>query len=183
MRIIAGEFRGKKLKSPKSDNTRPTSDRLRERLFNILAHKLENGFQDIRVADIFAGTGALGLEALSRGAAHAVFIEKHRESIQLVQSNIDSINAADRAKILTCDARNLPQQQEPYDLIFIDPPYGRDLATPTLKSLVEKKWMGVDTLTVLEMSKEDDLTIPVELEVIDERLQGKTKALILKLKT
>lgn len=182
MRIIAGEFRGKKLISPKGDNTRPTSDRLRERMFNILANKLEFGFQDIRVVDIFAGTGALGLEALSRGASYAVFIEKHRESIDLVQANIDSIKATKKAKILSTDARNLPLQQIPYDLIFMDPPYGRDLATPTLKCLVEKKWIGPNTLTVLEMSIGDNLIIPESLDIIDERSQRKSKALILKQK-
>lgn len=184
MRIIAGEHRGRKLTAPAGKTARPTSDRLRETIFNILEHgsglRPDKGIKDARVADIFAGTGAMGLEALSRGAATGVFIEKHHDSVAALRGNIEMLGLPeDVARIMVADARNLPTQEHPFDIVFMDPPYGRDLAGPTLASLAASGWVGPDSLVVLEVPKSETDDFP-GYSVHDRRAQASSQVLFLK---
>lgn len=195
MRIIGGEYRGRRLIAPRDGprekaRTRPTSDRLRERIFNILEHGNGPRLAGARVADIFAGTGAMGLEALSRGAAKAVFVEKHRVEKHrggpgalkedALEENIKSLPVTDRAEILRADVRDLPAAPEPFDIIFMDPPYGRALEYPALQSMRNGGWISPNTLIVLELP--GDHAFDAEGFVItDHRSQGKTEVLFLEL--
>lgn len=200
MRIIGGEYRGRRLIAPRDGprekaRTRPTSDRLRERIFNILEHGNGPRLAGARVADIFAGTGAMGLEALSRGAAKAVFVEKHRVEKHrgganalrenalkedALEENIKSLPVTDRAEILRADVRDLPTAPEPFDIIFMDPPYGRELEGPALQSMQNGGWISPNTLIVLELP--GDHAFDAEGFVItDRRSQGKTEVLFLEL--
>jgi 16S rRNA (guanine966-N2)-methyltransferase len=123
MRIVAGAFRGRELAAPRSDRIRPTSDRLRETMFNILAHAYDDPVAEARVIDLFAGTGALGLEALSRGARHALFVDDGAEARGLIRANIEALGLAGRARVLEADAVAALRGPGEYDLVFLDPPY------------------------------------------------------------
>jgi len=171
MRIIGGIFRGRKLKTPEAKEIRPTTGRLRESIFSAVDHRI-GGFQGKRVADIFSGTGALGLEALSRGAKSATCLEKHYPALSILKENIALLKVEGQVKILKGDARDLPTAEKPFDVIFMDPPYAGGLASLTLKSLVEKNWVSETTLMVLEVDKKDDLVIPEGLEIIKTLKQG-----------
>jgi 16S rRNA (guanine(966)-N(2))-methyltransferase RsmD len=142
MRIIAGEFRGRKLHTPKNDQIRPTADRVREAVFSMIADRLPGS----RVLDLFAGTGALGLEALSRGALQAVFVDKSPDAVRLIQSNIDLCRAQDRARVILSPAvsalQRLANAQEQFHLVFMDPPYG--------KGCVEEALLGLDRVTPMD---------------------------------
>jgi len=178
MRIIAGKYRGRKLHSFEGTHVRPTSDRLRERVFSILTHRMGT-LEGARVADVFAGTGAMGLEALSRGASLAVFVEKHDESLKLIQSNVDLMKLGHVAKVQRADARNLPPVSEPFDLVFMDPPYGRELEGPALTSLLTSHWVKTSSLIFLELPADVAFEVPSGYDVIDERKQGKTRFYLL----
>ncbi len=171
MRIIGGKFRGRKLKTPKDQTIRPTTDRLRESIFSALDHRI-GGFHGKRIADIFSGTGALGLEALSRGAARATLVEKHSPGLSILKGNISLLEVEDQAKILRADARNLPKADKPFDVVFLDPPYGRGLAGPCMESLLEKNWVDKTSLIVLECDKNEELEIPEGLEIVKTLKQG-----------
>ena len=121
MRIIAGEWRGRPIVAPPGDTTRPTADRTRETLFSMLVSRL-GSFEDLRVADLFAGSGALGLEALSRGAAHVTFIENDNEAVRAIQANVARLGATARAEIKLASALKLPPTSAPFDVILADPP-------------------------------------------------------------
>ena len=153
MRIIAGEFRGRALASVgKGDagaHLRPTTDRVRESLFNVLNHHVD--FDGLRVLDLFAGTGALGLEALSRGAAHATFVDDGRVAQGLIRKNIDLTRCTDRTALVRRDATRLQANSgPPFDLIFMDPPYGKGLGQKALTALTEGGWLSDDALVVWE---------------------------------
>jgi 16S rRNA (guanine966-N2)-methyltransferase len=156
MRIIAGEFRGRTLasvgKGDAAAHLRPTTDRTRESLFNMLSGgRFDDPITDARVLDLFAGTGALGLEALSRGAAHTTFVEMGRKSLALIAQNITLCRATDRTTILRCDTRKLPTCPDaPYDLIFLDPPYGQKLGEAALTTALAQGWIAADALIVWE---------------------------------
>ncbi len=137
MRIIGGKFRGRKLKTPEAKEIRPTTGRLRESMFSAVDHRI-GGFHGKSVADIFSGTGALGLEALSRGAKSAVFVDNHFPALAILKENIALLQVEAEAKILKRDARDLPKMESPYDVVFMDPPYGQGLANPCMASLFEK---------------------------------------------
>lgn len=171
MRIIGGEFRGRKLKTPDTADIRPTTGRLRESIFSAVDHRI-GSFYGKQVADIFSGTGALGLEALSRGAEKATWVEKHSTGLSILKENIVLLNVEEKTKILRADARNLPKAAEPFDVIFMDPPYGRGLANPAMQSLLEKNWVGKTSLIVLECDKNEELEIPGELEIVKTLKQG-----------
>jgi len=147
MRIIAGEWRGRPLKAPAGAATRPTADRVRETLFSMLASRLGT-FEGLRVADLFAGSGALGFEALSRGAAHVTFVEQDRAALDAIRANAAALKADDRAQILARSALRLPAS-EPFDLIFADPPYeegsGSQAAQAASGWLAPGGWMSVET--------------------------------------
>ncbi|MEP2179605.1 MAG: 16S rRNA (guanine(966)-N(2))-methyltransferase RsmD, partial [Marinomonas sp.] len=122
LRIIAGDWRGRKMTVPKGEATRPTADRTRETLFNMLTSRL-GAFNDLRVADLFAGSGALGLEALSRGAAHCIFVEQDRAAVDAIRANISALDARNRSDVRQTSVMTLPAAQQPLDLILLDPPY------------------------------------------------------------
>ncbi|WP_171240335.1 16S rRNA (guanine(966)-N(2))-methyltransferase RsmD [Ruegeria sp. HKCCA5491] len=151
MRIIAGEFRGRALTSVgKGDagaHLRPTTDRVRESLFNVLTHQID--FDGLRVLDLFAGTGALGLEALSRGAAHVTFVDDGRVAQGLIRKNIDLTRSTDRTQLIRRDATRLGDNPDaPYDLIFLDPPYGKSMGEKAIGAL--RGWIAGDALIVWE---------------------------------
>ncbi|WP_282119600.1 16S rRNA (guanine(966)-N(2))-methyltransferase RsmD [Ruegeria atlantica] len=153
MRIIAGEFRGRALASVgKGDagaHLRPTTDRVRESLFNVLSHQID--FDGLRVLDLFAGTGALGLEALSRGAAHVTFVDDGRVAQGLIRKNIDLTHSKDRTDLIRRDATRLGDNTgTPCDLIFLDPPYGKSLGQKALATVTQGGWLAKDALIVWE---------------------------------
>lgn len=175
MRIIGGEFRGRRLtavgKGDTAAHLRPTADRVRESLFNILAGY--GRFEGLRALDLFAGTGALGLEALSRGADYACFVETGRASLKILRNNIDLCNASPRSEVLTRDARRLGQNhQAPFDMIFLDPPYGKLLGEAVLTAALSGGWVAPDALIIWE--ENTDVTAPGQLRLEDERRYGDT---------
>jgi 16S rRNA (guanine966-N2)-methyltransferase len=177
MRITGGIHRGRSLTSPKGSSTRPTSDRARESVFNILRHGgwHQGILEDATVLDVFAGTGALGLEALSQGAKHAVFIERDRAAAALCQDNIDKLGETARALVLKCDAAApapRPAHVEPRSLVFLDPPYGKGLGATALKVLEEKGWLQDSATCVMEMSKKEPEAVPAGFTLMDERTYG-----------
>ncbi|MEE8294413.1 MAG: 16S rRNA (guanine(966)-N(2))-methyltransferase RsmD [Sphingomonadales bacterium] len=171
MKIIGGKFRGRNLITPSTVDIRPTTGRLRESIFSAVDHRI-GGFHGRRVADIFSGTGALGLEALSRGATSATWVEKHSLGLSILKENISLLEVEELAKILRVDARNLPGSDKPFDVIFMDPPYGRALAGPCMRSLLEKNWVGETSLLVLEVDKNDEVEVPEGLEIVKTLKQG-----------
>ena len=140
MRIIAGQWRGRPLVAPAGQGTRPTADRTRETLFSMLASRL-GSFDGLRVADLYAGSGALGLEALSRGAAHATFVENEPKALAAIRANLQTLQASDRAEVRSLSATNLAPAQ-PFDLIFADPPYAAGSGTAVVHAVREANWLA-----------------------------------------
>lgn len=180
MRITAGIHRGRPLLAPDGKNTRPTSDRARESIFNILRHGSwhDGVLDDALVLDVFAGTGALGLEALSQGARHAAFIEREQPAAAFCRDNIAALKEGPRTSVFTFDATDplpRPLYVEPRTLVFLDPPYGKYLGAESLKALVGKDWLAEGAVCVLEMSKKVPEIIPAGFTVHDERIYGLAK--------
>ena len=152
MRIVGGRFRGRSLAGPRSSAIRPTTDRTRESLFNILAHGHAERLTGARVLDLFAGTGALGLEALSRGAAFVMFVERSTEGRALLRANMDALGVAGISKVFRRDATELGAigALRPFDLVFADPPYGKGLCARALESAAVGGWLAPDALVLLE---------------------------------
>lgn len=178
MRVIAGRFRGRPLTPPADMRLRPTADRVRESLFNMLAHGLDLTWEGAQVADIFAGTGALGIEALSRGAAHATFVDNHAASLALVRQNLAHLGIGREAAVIKADATRLPPASGPYDLLFLDPPYGRDLVSPTIAIMTAGGWLRPGSLVVIESGATDAIPLPPLLEIEKERIMGDTRLVI-----
>jgi 16S rRNA (guanine966-N2)-methyltransferase len=152
VRIVGGEFRGRPLATPKSHDIRPTTDRVRESLFNILSHSYPEALDGARVLDCFAGTGAVGLEALSRGAASALFVETSVEGRGLLRTNIEALGLQGRARIFRRDATSIGPvgTMEPFQLMFADPPYGRGLGEKALAAAAAGGWLVDGALVILE---------------------------------
>lgn len=181
MRIISGQFRGKKIIAPMTRETRPTSDRTRESVFNLLSSYLEKKgmrFEDLTVLDVFAGTGALGLEALSRGCRTGVFLDASRAACQIIQENVDAMHLRDRAKVYCTDIRHIDICKHPFSLIFLDPPYRKGLIENGLAVLLEKKWIAEDALFILELGREETLSLPANFRLLEERIYGISKILL-----
>ena len=174
LRIISGQFKGRRIDAPEGPQIRPTSDRLRERIFSILQSRV-GSFEGLSVADIFAGTGAMGIEAVSRGAAKAWFVEKHEDSLELLRGNLEKVGIAGLGRVIAADARQLPKADEPFNILFLDPPYRRRLAEPTLTSLVECGWAGNESLVIVEIAADDPFDLPDGFRMVDERRQGKSR--------
>ncbi len=175
MRIIAGEFRGRALASVgKGDagaHLRPTTDRVRESLFNVLGHQID--FEGLRVLDLFAGTGALGLEALSRGAAHVTFVDDGRVAQGLIRKNIDLTRSANRTALIRRDATRLGENPDPaYDLAFLDPPYGKSLGQKALTAMTQGGWLTDDALIIWE--ENTPMKAPDGFDLHDTRKYGDT---------
>jgi 16S rRNA (guanine966-N2)-methyltransferase len=184
MRIVGGAMRGRALKAPQSRSIRPTSDRLRESIFDILAHAYDDPARGARVVDLFAGTGALGLEALSRGAERALFVDDGAEARALLRANIEALGLGGVTRIFRRDATKLGAAPpgERFTLAFLDPPYGRDLATHTLRALVDGGWLEAGAVVVVEEAAEAPLTLPEELAETDRRRYGDTQIVIARLR-
>lgn len=177
MRIVGGNFRGRPLSAPPGRDVRPTSDRAREGLFNILAHSIDwDGFDGLTVLDVFSGTGTLGLEAMSRGASHGVFIDNDPLSLKCVRTNAASLGLARAVTPLKLDATHLAPPPRianaPLSLIFLDPPYGTGMADQALLGLAHKGWLAPEALTVVELGKDDVIALPRGFEPLDERTYG-----------
>lgn len=170
MRIVGGKHRGRPLQAPASKATRPTTDRLRESLFNMLAHAYGDAADGARVLDLFAGTGALGIEALSRGAVFALFVEEAAEARALIRANVDALGLAGSTKIFRRDATALGEMGPggPYDLVFCDPPYGKGLAEAALASARDGGWLAPNALLIIE-EQAGAFTVPEGFEEIERR--------------
>jgi 16S rRNA (guanine966-N2)-methyltransferase len=177
MRIVGGRFRGRSLAGPKSDAIRPTSDRLRETIFNILAHGHDDPVPGARVLDLFAGTGAMGLEALSRGAAYAVLVDEGAQARGLIRENVDALGLGAVARLFKRDATRMGRIEriDPFSLVFCDPPYGRDLAPRALASCAEGGWLTPGALVVVEEAQGVEVALPEGFSEIDRRDYGETR--------
>ena len=178
MRVIAGKFRGLRLKSigstPANKSLRPTTDRVRENLFNILSGgKYGNILNGARVLDMFAGTGILGIEAISRGASHATLFEKCVSTFKLIQDNIKLTNTINEISVINTNVMHLEQcKTEPFNLVFIDPPYQKNFGKPALARALEFGWLSEGALVVWEESASPE--VPKEFEWLDEKKYGNT---------
>jgi 16S rRNA (guanine966-N2)-methyltransferase len=175
MRIISGKWRGRPLEAPPGLATRPTADRARETLFSMLASRLGN-FEELRVADLFAGSGALGLEALSRGAAHATFVERDASAVAAIGRNAAKLGAA--VEVLAGSALALPRS-EPFDLIFADPPYAAGAGSAVVKSVIGAGWLSGGGWMSIETSRDDPIEAG-DLQVDTVRDVGRTRLTLLR---
>ena len=181
MRIVGGRWRGRGLAAPSQTGSaspiRPTSDRLREAIFNVLAHAYDDALEGARVLDLFAGTGALGLEALSRGAAFATFVDEGAEARGLIRRNIEALGAGGVSRLFRRDATKLgpAAPNPPVSLVFADPPYGKGLAGPALVSCREGGWLTADAVVVIEEAAGSDLRLPDGFAEDDRRRYGETE--------
>ena len=179
MRIIAGDWRGRRLTAPKGDATRPTADRTRETLFSMLTSRL-GSFEDLRVADLFAGSGALGLESLSRGAAHCLFVEQDREALEVIRANVTTLDARARSTVEAGSVMGLRAAKEPLDLILLDPPYHTGAGEVALDRMLRLGWIGEATWIALETAFNEEpeikgLTIETSRKVGKGRLTLMTR--------
>ena len=184
MRITAGRLKGRPLLAPKGLNVRPTSDRVRQAIFNVLEHRdlgQEFALRDARVIDLFAGTGALGIEALSRGAAYALFIDNTADGRAALRRNVEALNLTGVTKIWRRDARDLGRNiQRAFDLAFLDPPYHRNLLQSALTSLHAGGWLHPHAVLVVEAA-EDEVVVPTDhYQVLDQRRYGQTQIAFLR---
>ncbi len=177
MRIVAGEWRGRKLTAPKGDATRPTADRTRETLFNMLTSRI-GSFEGLRVADFFAGSGALGLEALSRGAAHCLFVEQDQPALTAIRANIDTLAARTRSEVRAGSVMQLGAASSRYDLVLLDPPYGTGAAGVALDRLLRLGWFDAGTWIASETARDEALEVK-GLTVIADRVVGKARLSLL----
>lgn len=173
MRIIAGQWRGRLLAAPIGADTRPTADRVREALFSILTSRL-GSFEDLRVLDGFAGTGALGLEALSRGAAHCTFVEADPAAARTLAANVATFGAKLRARLLTSRIEEIGRAESPVDLVLLDPPYALGLAAEAMARLKTQGWLGPATLLSVETEKGESLIMD-GFETLASRTYGKAR--------
>jgi 16S rRNA (guanine966-N2)-methyltransferase len=177
LRIVGGRLRGRALAGPKSAAIRPTSDRLRETIFNILAHGYDDPVEGARVIDLFAGTGAMGLEALSRGAAFALFVDEGAEARGLIRGNVESLGLGGATRLFRRDATRMgaAAPNPPFSLVFCDPPYGKDLAPGALRSCAAGGWLAPGALVVVEEAQGVEVALPQGFSEIERRDYGETR--------
>lgn len=181
MRVVGGRLKGRSLKGPSGQGVRPTSDRLRESLFNILSHGEEEVIEGARVLDLFAGTGALGIEALSRGASHALFVDDGSEARALLRANIEALGLGGLTRIFRRDATKLGEApSEPFTLAFLDPPYGRSLGEPALAALRDGGWLAPGATCILEETADVDVAPVDGFSLTERRVYGDTQVLFLR---
>ena len=182
MRVVGGKLRGRALATPRSQAVRPTADRLRETLFNILAHAYDDPVRDARVLDLFAGTGALGIEAASRGAAFVLFVDDGAEARALIRQNVETLGLGGVTRIFRRDAAKLGPAHplEPFSLAFLDPPYGKGLAEQALASAKEGGWLTPGALAVVEESVEAKFTAPDGFAELERRAYGDSELIFLR---
>ncbi len=182
MRIVGGRLRGRKIVTPTSQAIRPTSDRLRETLFNILAHAYGDPVSGARVLDLFSGTGALGLEALSRGAAFALFVDDGAEARALMRENVAALGLGGVSRIFRRDATKLGPVHplQPFGLAFLDPPYGKGLAKPALAAARDGGWLSPGALVVVEEAADAGFKTPAGFEELERRRYDDTEIIFLR---
>jgi 16S rRNA (guanine966-N2)-methyltransferase len=178
MRIIAGSWRGRALLTPRNQGIRPTSDRAREALFGILEHG-QPPVRGARFLDLFCGTGAVGLEAASRGAAEVVLVDRQAAALALARANLDRLGTPPNVSLLAADAARLGPARFAYDLAFLDPPYRSGLAAPTLAGLLEG-WLAPDARVVVELAAKDSLELPDGYALEQERRYGAARFVFLR---
>lgn len=178
MRIIAGQYGGRKLGVPKGRDIRPTSDKVRGSIFNALGSRID--IAGVRTLDLFCGTGALGIEALSRGASSCIFIDNSRESLDLARANAEILDDFFETEFIHGDAsaiRARPKDVQAVDVFFCDPPYNMNLITPCLESLIKGQWIAKGAIGVLEAERSWPMQIPASLNVLTEKIYGDTKVI------
>ncbi len=186
MRIVGGKHRGRRIAAPEGHDVRPTSDRAREALFNILQHGSFSAdgtspLIDARVLDVFAGSGALGLEALSRGAAHLTCIESSATARSVLHANAKALGETTRVTVVQADATKPPTAAgPPCRLVLMDPPYRSGMAAPALAALAERRWLAEGAICVVEISAAESLEAPAGFTPLDERRYGKAKLVFLR---
>ena len=181
MRIVGGRHKGRPLAAPAGRNTRPTSDRAREAMFNVLEHGVPgHGLADAHVIDVFAGTGALGLEALSRGARHATFVETNRGALKTLAANIETLGEQARATVLSIKATNLPPSQSgPASYVFLDAPYEKGLSAPALETLKDTGWLAPGAVILVEIAARETLPLPEGFQMEKEKNYGAARVVFL----
>ena len=178
LRIIAGEWRGRKLQAPAGDTTRPTADRTRETLFSMLVSRIGD-FEGLTVADLFAGSGALGLEALSRGAASCVFVEQDAAALRALRANIANLRAAPQCDVRASSVLALGPAKAPLDLVLLDPPYNSGAGAVALDKLQRLGWIGEGTWVSLETAADEEPKVK-GLEAVADRKVGKARLTLLR---
>src|ERR1700739_2554324 len=177
MRVVGGRLKGRNLASPSGREIRPTADRLRESVFNILIHAYDDPIADARVVDLFAGTGALGIEASSRGAKFTLFVDNGAEARALLRNNVEALGLGGVTKVFRRDATNLRPGHpvEPFSLVFLDPPYRMKLAEKALASLRDGGWLASGALLVVEGAKAGEFAPPEGFEELERRVYDDTE--------
>src|ERR1700710_870664 len=177
MRVVGGRLKGRNLASPSSRDIRPTADRLRESVFNILIHAYGDPIEGARVLDLFAGTGALGIEAVSRGAAFALFVDNGTEARALLRNNIEALGLGGVTKVFRRDAGDLGPEHPvaPFSLVFLDPPYQMELAEKALASLRDAGWLTIGAMLVVEEAKAAEFVAPDGFEELERRAYDDTE--------
>ncbi len=178
MRIVAGRLKGRPLAEPPSDAIRPTSDRVREAVFNILEHGIDGAsITDARVFDLFAGTGALGLEALSRGAKSCLFVDRDPAARAVIRTNIERLGLGGVTRILNADATDLgiSRNRNTFSLVFLDPPYGQSLGEAALRSALDNGWLEPGAIIVAEEATPTPIAFPDGIVELDRRTYGGTE--------
>lgn len=178
LRIVGGAHRGRRIAAPAGDFARPTAERVRESLFSILTSR--GALDEARVLDACAGSGALGLEALSRGAAHATFFDTSRRALRIVEQNAESLSESARIDVRQTDATRPPPATAPCSLVFIDAPYASDTGERALPALAARGWLTADALIVVETAKRKDFKVPEGFAVEDSRDYGATRLMLLR---
>ncbi|MGE8140415.1 16S rRNA (guanine(966)-N(2))-methyltransferase RsmD [Novosphingobium sp. NPDC080210] len=178
LRIIAGEWRGRKMQAPAGDTTRPTADRTRETLFSMLVSRIGD-FDGLAVADLFAGSGALGLEALSRGAASCIFVEQDAAALRALRANIGALRAAPQCDVRASSVLALGPAKAPLDLVLLDPPYGSGAGAVALDKLQRLGWIGEGTWVSLETAADEEPKVK-GLETVADRKVGKARITLLR---
>ncbi len=176
MRIIGGKYSGRQLVAPKGRDTRPTADRARESLFNLLAHRADFSFDGARVIDLYAGSGALGFEAISRGADFCLFVETDHEARGAIRNTIEALNLFGATRLHRRSAASLGPKPSgvggSFTLAFIDPPYRLDLVRPTLESLKSGDWLTAGAIVIIEQGENEDPALIAGFEEVDRRVYG-----------
>jgi 16S rRNA (guanine966-N2)-methyltransferase len=182
MRIVGGRLRGRVLNAPTSRAIRPTSERLRESIFDILAHRFGDILDGARAIDLFAGSGALGCEALSRGAAFVLFVDDGAEARALLRANVEALGLGGVTRVWRADATRLGPAPSgaPFTLAFLDPPYGRGLAGPALAALAGGGWLAEGALCVIEEDAKAEIDASEAFALLDQRIYGDTRIIFLR---
>jgi RNA methyltransferase, RsmD family len=172
MRVVGGALKGRRLATPKSDAIRPTTDRARESLFNILEHAYPGSIEGARVLDLFSGTGALGIEAISRGAAYCLFVEQDIAARALIRENVEALGLQGCTRIFRRDATHMGPigTMQPFRLVFADPPYGKGLGEKAVASLLAGGWLEKGALVVVEETASNPFQLPEGLTLLDRRI-------------